>query len=114
MSTSLQAQTVSPLERRLGRVIVPKVEFKETSLDSTLDFMAQIPVKTHQMETAVNMVKAYKTANPELGDVKITLSLSNVPWTELLRYICLAANVQYRYEAFAVFIEAPKPPPKQQ
>lgn len=101
----------NPLELRLQRVIVPKVDFKEASLDAVLDYLTQVPVKTEQLKNPVNIVKAYKSTHPDIADRRITLSLSNVPWTEILRYVCLTADVQARYESHAIIVSAPKPPP---
>jgi len=100
-------QAAGSLERQLQQIIVPKAELKEVTLDAALDFMAQIPVKNGQLSSPVNMVKAYKTVNPALDDTIITLSLTNIPWTDLMRYICETANVQCDYETNAVIIRAP-------
>ncbi|MEO6055069.1 MAG: hypothetical protein ABIP97_13760 [Chthoniobacterales bacterium] len=108
---SAMAQT-TVMEIKLNRVIIPKVDFKEASLDSVLDYMAQIPVKTKQMDSPVNMVRLYKSTDPSAGEKLITLSLSNVPWTELMRYVSVAANVECEYKPYAIMISAPKPAAK--
>jgi hypothetical protein len=100
----------NPLERKLQQVIVPKVDFKEASLDAVLDYLTQLPVKTKQ-GGPINIVKAYKSTHPDIADRKVTLTLSNVPWTEVLRYVCLSADVQARYESHAIIISAPQPHP---
>ena len=39
-----------------------------------------------------------------LGDKKITLSLTNIPMAEALRYICELGSLKYKVEAFAVTV----------
>src|SRR5262245_42021859 len=74
----------SSIQKQLEGLIVPKIEFKEATLDSVLDFLKQTATKVSNGKTEVNFVKQL---TEEQAKAKVTLSLTNVPMSEVLRYI---------------------------
>ena len=50
------------------------------------------------------VVATAPAAPASLGDKKITLSLTNIPMAEALRYICELGGLKYKVEAFAVTV----------
>ena len=102
-------------QKQLEGLIVPKVEFKEATLGSVLDFLKQTAAKVSDGKTAVNFVVQL----PE-DQVKktVTLSLTNVPMSEVLRYLGGLADIDFTYEKYAVLVKphvaAPQTAPAQQ
>lgn len=89
------------VEKQLAAVIMPKVEFREATLDSVLEYLKQTLAKTTEGRTSVNFI-----VHP--GVVKtqqITLSVTNIPFTEVLRYIGGLADVQFEYDKYGVMVK---------
>jgi hypothetical protein len=102
----------------LAKVILPKVDLREASLAEALDFLRQKGNQIGEGKVAINFVLQIDEA-AKMN--KVTLTLQNVPFTEVLRYIGELANVSFVYERFAIAVRpkgapAPEatntPPPK--
>ncbi len=89
-------------EKALAAVILPKVEFREATLVSALDFFKQMVSKVTEGKQAVSFV----TQVPE-EQLKqpVTLSLTNVPVTEALRYLGGLAGVTFEYDKYAIVVK---------
>jgi len=85
----------------LAKVILPKVDFREASLAEALDFLRQKGNQIGEGKVAINFVLQIDEA-AKLN--KVTLTLQNVPFTEVLRYIGELANVTFVYERFAIAV----------
>ena len=85
----------------LAKVILPKVDFREASLAEALDFLRQKGNQIGEGKVAINFVLQIDEA-AKLN--KVTLSLQNVPFTEVLRYIGELTNVTFVYERFAIAV----------
>lgn len=94
----------SPLKNQLEQLIVPKVEFKEASFDSTLDYLTQVAQRESGGRIAPNFVRLY---SPEIAEKPITLSLTSMPYTEVLRYLGMLAGVEFVYEAHGIVVKPP-------
>jgi hypothetical protein len=93
----------TPLERQVSNLILPKVEYKEATLDSVLDSLKRTAAKLTDNKVAVNFVPAIPSE--QLHQSTVTLSLSNVPFTEVLRYIGSLTNVQFVYDKYAITVK---------
>ncbi len=86
--------------KSLERTVVP-VEFKDTSLQSALEFVRQRIEAGSGGKTAVNFVL---NVPPELANKRISLQMDHVPVTELLRYIGDLAGVNFQFQKYAILV----------
>ena len=86
--------------KSLERMVVP-VEFKDTSLQSALEYIRQHIEAGSGGKTAVNFVL---NVPPELANKRISLQLDHVPVTELLRYVGDLAGVSFQFQKYAIVV----------
>jgi len=87
-------------QKELAQLIIPKIEFKEATLGSTLDFMKKKAGELSNGKQSVSFV-----VQPGANSMTTcTLSLSNVPFTEALRYIGELANIKFDYQKYAIVV----------
>ncbi len=86
------------------RWIMPKVDFQDAPLREALEFLAAKSKKLDENGEGANIV--IRNAD-KIGDVRITLTLNNVPFVQVLRYIAEMANCEVVREEFA-FVVGPK------
>jgi hypothetical protein len=91
-------------EKSLAAVILPKVEFREATLGSALDYLKQAIAKASDGKQAVNFVA--QVPEEQLKTQPVTLNLTNIPATEALRYLGGVAGLEFRYEKYAVVVKA--------
>lgn len=89
-------------EKQLSAVIMPKVEFREATLGSALDFLKQQVAKQSGGAIAMNFV--LQIPEEQVKTQTITISLANVPITEVLRYIGTLTNTTFTYEKYAITV----------
>lgn len=123
---------IETISARLNRIIIPKIELHDATIREAVEFLKQrsrdldsttddpklkkgvnIVLKlpstptmpeTPAEATAVPAPDAAPTSPTVTADTKITLSLSNVPLIEALRYLTELAGLKYKVEPFAVSI----------
>ncbi len=101
----LATATKGDLKSRMAAIIVPKIDFKEASLTSVLDYLPKLAAQ-QPGAPPLNIVRMFPK---EYGDTKsITLQLSNVPMTDALDYIAQLGGVTVTYEKAAVVIRQPE------
>jgi len=99
----------------LNRILIPKLEFEDATVLQVLTFLKKQCQKIDPEHEGINLViyqgndKAVGTEPtvPEgkpFSDRLITLNMINVPLGEALRYVCLAADLQYRVEPGVIII----------
>jgi len=102
-------------ERNLSRLILPSVQFHDAEMGAVLDALRQQVEKVSDGKQAVNFVVQLPEGQAKTA---ISLSLSNVPFTEVLKYVGSLANVTFIYDKYAIMVrpagtattaEAPKP-----
>ena len=86
----------------LTRLIVEKVDFREATLVDTLDFLKQKGNQLSGGKLAINFVVQLDEAT---RNAKVTVTLNNAPFSEVLRYIGELANVQFTYEPYAIMVK---------
>jgi hypothetical protein len=96
------------LEKQLEGVIIPKVEFREATLTSGLDYLRQAIGKVTDGKVPVNFVV---NLPEEQKNYPVTLSLTNVPFTDVLRYVGGLANVKFSYDKYAISVQSAGAPP---
>jgi len=89
-------------EAMLSRVIVPKVEFKDAQLTAVLGALRQ----QGERLTGGKIVPNFVAQLPEeQANQPITLNLSNIPYTEVLKYVGSLANVSFTYDKYAILVK---------
>jgi hypothetical protein len=87
-------------EKQLAGVLIPKVELREATLGSALDFLRQALTKASGGKVSCNFVVLLP--EEQVRTQGVTLSLTNVPFTEVLRYLGTVANINFVYEKYAI------------
>jgi hypothetical protein len=88
------------MEKQLSTVIIPKVEFRDASLREALEFLRKKVTEITDGKQAVNFVVQV----PEENAAKVTVSLTNIPVTEVLRYMGGLAGVTFTYDQYAIVV----------
>ena len=103
------------MDRSLATLIVPSVQFREAELTAVLDALRLQVGKLTGGKQAVNFVVQLPEAQAK---TPITLALSNVPFTEVLKYIGTLAGVSFTFDKYAIMVRpasntgpAPAPAP---
>ena len=128
------------IQRKLERIIIPKLEFKEATIREAVDYLKRksVELDPDDPKTGVNIVlrleggsnvvvpdaagappvsaipgldaapaPALAAAPAALGnpaDARITVSLSNIPMIEALKYVTGLANLKFKVEPYAVSV----------
>lgn len=88
------------LEKKLSKVILPSVEFAETPLPEVLDFLRRKTGELTNGTVQPNLLYKRDPANPAVPVV--TLKLSNIPVTEVIRYLGQLTQTKFKYETHAI------------
>ena len=100
-----KAPTESAALKKAQEIILPKIEFRDASLKEAIDFLCAKAVALDPEIRGVNVViKAGANA-----DAHISLSLTNVPLIEALKYVASLANLEVRAEPHALILGVPPP-----
>jgi hypothetical protein len=99
---SSAAQTAS-------QMIVPQVEFRETTLPEALDYLVTRSRALDPRKQGVNIVL---DVPPERREAKVTLSLRDVPLSEAVRYTAQLAGLAVAEEPYALVVGASKARPR--
>jgi general secretion pathway protein D len=132
-SRNISGSNTEAIAAKLNRIIIPKIELNDATIREAVEFLKQrsrdldtttddpklkkgvnIVLKLPNAPAATEAPAADPTAVPAPGEApaatavtagtKITLSLSNVPLIEALRYLTELAGLKYKVEPFAVSI----------
>lgn len=105
-------------QEKLQKLIIPRVDLREASLAEAIEFLRQKGNQVGEGKVAISFVMQLDEATKAS---KVTLTLANVPFTEVLRYVGELARVQFTYEPFAIVVKprgaapaapAANPPPQ--
>ncbi len=89
-------------EETCKKLIMEKVELREASLAETLDFLKQKAAQVSGGKVAVNFVLQL---DEQTQAKKVTLAMQKVPFFEVLRYVGDLAEVQFKYEQYAIVVK---------
>ncbi len=95
-------------ETQFAGVIIPQIRFTDATLGSALEFIKQQTAKATDGKIPINFVLQIPAETAT--NTTITLSLTNTPLTEVLRYVGGLAGVTFSYEKYAVVVK-PKTAP---
>lgn len=120
------------IRRKLERIIIPKIELREATIREAIDFLkkkaVELDADSPSGERGVNIVLKLDNAGPGTAtpaipaipgldqipnamptvgnpaDARITVSLSNIPLVEALKYVTGLANLKYKIEPYGISI----------
>ncbi len=98
------AQPAGAALKRAAAIILPKLDFRDATLSEALDFLREKSAALDPERKGVNLVlmPAAKGGAPQ-----ITLSLSEVPLSEALRYIAALAGYEVTADEHAITLRPP-------
>ena len=96
------------LTRKLQAIVIPRLDFRDATVAEAVEFLKK---KSAELDTAepdpakrgVNFVLNLGAA-PEAAPQRLTLSLSNIPLLEALKYVTGLASLKFKVERSAVVI----------
>jgi hypothetical protein len=95
-----EAAAGQTMQVKLDRLTLEKVDFKEATFGSVIEFLKQQAAK---QDVPINFVPR---VGPEKMAAPVTLSLRTVPFLEVLRYACNLSGTDFTVEKHAVVITA--------
>lgn len=88
------------IEKQFAQVILPNVQFKDATLTEALEFLKKKVTDASGGKQTANFV-----VKPGVDPAaKLTLSLTNVPVTEALRYVGELVSAKIDYQKYAIVI----------
>jgi len=88
-------------EKQLAGVVLPRVELKDASFETTLDYLKQSAAKQGR-----NDISFVVQVPPEVAEAKkVTLNLSNIPFTEVLRYVGELTGFKFSIDKYAIVVK---------
>ena len=91
------------LERALRKILIPTVDFRDVTVREAVAFVSQKVRELSGGKQSVNVV--WMVSAEQTAGARVTLSLQNVPASEVLRYIGDSSNLRFIYDARAVKIK---------
>jgi hypothetical protein len=96
-----RSDTSAMLRRKLDGVVIPRVNFKDALVESSLDFLRE---ETRRLDPEKKGINFVLTIPEEIRKRKITLDLVDVSAGDLLKYISEVGGFRYRVERRAVIV----------
>lgn len=90
------------LRKSYEKIILPRVEFAEVSLEEAVQAVRMLSMKATDNKVAPNVI----VKSPEAAKKPITLSLSQVPLSEVLNYLAQLTGSRLTYDKTAVVISS--------
>lgn len=100
---------VSSMQKELEKLIIPKVDFKDATFSSVLDFMKQAVAKNSEGKVNVSFVVQLPE---EQAKQTVTLALANAPCSVVLRYLGELTKVDFVYDKYAIVVKPHTGPTK--
>jgi hypothetical protein len=92
-----------PMERQLASVVIPQIQFREATLGSALDYLKKAADRQTGGKIGVNFVVQLPAG--QVNTQQVTLNLSNVPFTEALKYLGTVASLDFVYDKYAIVVK---------
>ena len=89
-------------EEACKKLLMEKVDLREASLAEALDFLKQKAATVSGGKVVLNFVLQL---DEQTQGKKVTLSMQKVPFAEVLRYVGDLAEVQFKYEQYAIVVK---------
>jgi beta-lactamase regulating signal transducer with metallopeptidase domain/lipopolysaccharide export system protein LptA len=107
------AKPVEAALKKADAIIFPRIDFRDATLAECVEFLV---IKSRTLDAEGKGVNIVVNGADKIREAKLTLNLSRVPLTEVLRYVAALADCELVREEFAFVIrpkqEAAKAPAK--
>ncbi len=90
-------------EKKFAALIIPKIEFREATLGAALDAIKKKADEASGGKLPVNFV--LQLPEDVVKTQVVTLNLTNIPFTEVLRYVGGLANISFSYDRYAIVVK---------
>jgi hypothetical protein len=90
-------------ERQLSAIIIPKIQFREATLSSALDFLKKEVDRLSGGRAPVSFV--LQMPAEQANSLTVTLNLTNIPASEAIRYLAELAGATVTYDTYAVVLK---------
>jgi len=94
------------LENKLNRIIIKKIDVEEAKIKDLFEMIREKSKEADPEGKGVNFVFQ------DVPDGAVTISLSDVPLSKVIEYVCLAAKLKFKVDTHAVIISKDKTPEK--
>ncbi len=91
-------------EKAATSIIIPKLEFREATIEEAVAFLRKKSRELSPDKREINLVLNL----PSGSDMRITLSLSNIPLTEALKYVAALSDLEIDSEPQAIVLRPSK------
>lgn len=100
---TVQRNIASSTYAKLERIIFPNIEFDDADIFSVIRFLNRLSKRCDPDKVGISVIAGFdkKTADELL---KVTMSFSNIPMSEVLRYLCQNVGLKYKIEEGAVIL----------
>ncbi len=88
----------APAKDPVESLVIPRIEFKDATFSSALDFLK---VAAAKQSVTISFVPQLPEAQMEHT---VTLSLSQIPFLDALKYLCQLNDATYKVERYAIVI----------
>jgi general secretion pathway protein D len=102
-----------PVDRKLDRIVIPSVQLDQANIDEAIDFLRARSFELDTLETdparrgvnfTVNLGEVDSDTAAEVRNMRFNLNLTQVPVSQVLRYITDMTRTTYVTDDFAVTI----------
>jgi hypothetical protein len=90
-------------EKQLAGLIIPQIQFRDATIGSAFDFMKKAVDKQSGGKQAVNFVMQLPAE--QVNTQTVSLNLTNVPFTEAVRYLAELSNATIVYDKYAIMVK---------
>lgn len=96
------------LDRKLDEILIPRIEFQDTTLREALEFLQKRAAALDSSEEdptrkGLNIVLKLPTDAPQ-NESRMTFSLTDIPLRQALQYVADASNMKLKVEPYAVAV----------
>ena len=92
-----------PIERQVASIVIPQIQFRDATLGSAVDYLKKSVDRQSGGKVAVNFV--VQLPQEQINTQTVTLALSQVPFTEAVRYLASVANLEVEYQKYAIVLK---------
>ncbi|MEO0448421.1 MAG: hypothetical protein AAF191_20345 [Verrucomicrobiota bacterium] len=101
-----QNPSLTALEETLKTTILPSINFNDVPIFDALQRIQQQSVLHSSDKVGINIIIRAQDSIENIGSTPITLSLTNIPLTEALRYTTSLAGMTYEVETHAIVVRS--------
>ncbi len=88
------------IEKQLADIKIPSVEFDKTDLGTVLEYLSKKTEELSGGKVSANII--YQGTDEDRKSKVVTLSLRNVPVTEVITYVGRLTGTNFKYEQYAI------------